>query len=195
MRSISPNAVALLSALLLFGCGGKDGDKTESTGTKTEPAEKTTSVAAPIIEEKSVAKSTANANTPAEPVAQKEKPLPGAPASGEAVRTDSGLTYYDLEVGTGPSPANEKAVVKVHYTGWFRDGAKMESSIDRNEPITQPLGEMIPGWIEGIASMKLGGKRKLVVPAELAYGARGGSGKISPNATLVFDVELLEIVE
>jgi len=110
------------------------------------------------------------------------------------VTNPSGLQYEDLVVGTGPSPARGESV-QVHYTGWLTDGSKFDSSKDRGTPFVFPLGmgRVIKGWDEGVASMKVGGKRKLIIPANLGYGAQGAGGVIPPNATLVFEVELLGI--
>jgi peptidylprolyl isomerase len=109
-------------------------------------------------------------------------------------KTASGLQYTDTKVGTGASPqAGQTAVV--HYTGWLMDGKKFDSSKDRGQPFQFVLGrgQVIKGWDEGVATMKVGGTRTLIVPPELGYGARGAGGVIPPNATLKFDVELLEI--
>jgi peptidylprolyl isomerase len=108
--------------------------------------------------------------------------------------TESGLQYYDIEEGTGETPEAGQTVV-VHYTGWLEDGTQFDSSVDRNEPFSFVLGEggVIPGWDEGVATMKVGGKRQLRVPAELAYGDAGAGSVIPPGATLIFDIELLEI--
>lgn len=110
------------------------------------------------------------------------------------VTTASGLKYVDLIVGTGREAAAGN-LVSVHYTGWLTNGTKFDSSVDRRESFSFPLGggKVIRGWDEGVAGMKVGGKRKLTIPPQLGYGSRGAGGVIPPNATLVFDVELLEI--
>ena len=108
--------------------------------------------------------------------------------------TESGLKYTDLVVGDGPSPETGQAVT-VHYTGWLEDGTKFDSSLDRGQPFTFAIGMggVIAGWDEGVATMKVGGKRQLVIPSELGYGAQGAGGVIPPNATLIFEVELLSV--
>ncbi len=108
--------------------------------------------------------------------------------------TDSGLKYDDLTEGGGNTAVAGKTVV-VHYTGWLTDGSKFDSSLDRNQPFQFRLGagQVIRGWDEGVQGMKEGGRRKLTIPANLGYGARGAGGVIPPNATLVFEVELLEV--
>jgi hypothetical protein len=119
--------------------------------------------------------------------------FPGDPVTGAWTTTASGLQYTDLKAGTGPSPRSAKSRVKVHYAGWLLDGTKFDSSLDRNEPATFPLNGVISGWTEGVGSMQVGGKRKFVIPAAMAYGDRGRPG-IPGKATLVFDVELLQVV-
>jgi len=114
--------------------------------------------------------------------------------TGQVITSPSGLKYMDHVVGTGEFPEGGKEVV-VHYTGTLENGKKFDSSVDRNEPFTFVIGEgrVIKGWDEGVMSMRVGGKRKLIIPANLGYGARGAGRAIPPNATLIFEVELLGI--
>jgi FKBP-type peptidyl-prolyl cis-trans isomerase FkpA len=112
----------------------------------------------------------------------------------QTVTTESGLKYLDMTVGTGRL-AELGDTASVHYTGWLADGKKFDSSVDRKEPFSFRLGagQVIKGWDEGVMGMKIGGKRKLTIPPQLGYGARGAGGVIPPNATLTFDVELLDL--
>lgn len=107
--------------------------------------------------------------------------------------TDSGLQFYDIKEGDGATPEEGQTVI-VHYTGWLEDGTKFDSSLDRGQPFSFPLGtgSVIAGWDEGVATMKVGGMRQLRIPADLAYG-EGGSGNIPPGATLIFDIELIDV--
>ena len=120
---------------------------------------------------------------------QGEKPVMGA-----EVTTPSGLKYVDEVIGAGESPKPGQMVV-VHYTGTLENGTKFDSSLDRNQPFTFQIGvgRVIKGWDEGVMSMKVGGKRRLIIPPQLGYGARGAGGVIPPNATLIFEVELLGV--
>ena len=128
--------------------------------------------------------------------------LPSTPAAAQAVgktmTTSSGLQIIDSKAGSGATPKTGQICV-MHYTGWLYQnsakGKKFDSSVDRGEPFEFPIGrhQVIAGWDEGVATMKVGGKRTLIIPPELGYGARGAGGVIPPNAPLIFDVELLEV--
>lgn len=121
-----------------------------------------------------------------------------AQSAGKTMTTASGLQITDTKVGTGVAPRAGQICV-MHYTGWLYQngakGAKFDSSLDRGQPFEFPIGtgRVIKGWDEGVASMKVGGKRTLIIPPDLGYGARGAGGVIPPNATLVFEVELLDV--
>lgn len=121
---------------------------------------------------------------------------PQAVAESDYIVSESGLKYHDFVVGDG-AIAEVGQTVSVHYTGWLTDGTKFDSSLDRGEPISFTIGtgQVISGWDEGIAGMQVGGQRQLVIPADLAYGEAGAGGVIPPNATLVFEVELLAVQE
>ncbi len=121
-----------------------------------------------------------------------------AEAAGKTMTTQSGLTITDTTVGTGAIPEKGQTCV-MHYTGWLYEngvkGQKFDSSVDRGQPFEFKIGvgQVIGGWDEGVATMNVGGKRTLIIPPELGYGARGAGGVIPPNATLIFDVELLGV--
>ncbi len=114
--------------------------------------------------------------------------------SGDVVETASGLRYIIIKEGEGPEP-QQGQTVSVHYTGWLTTGSKFDSSVDRGQPFTFPLGagRVIRGWDEGVAGMRPGGKRTLIIPPNLGYGAQGAGGVIPPNATLLFEVELIRV--
>ena len=119
-------------------------------------------------------------------------------ADTKPIQTPSGLSYKDIKVGEGATPQKGQTVI-VHYTGWLQEnnqkGKQFDSSVDRGEPFSFQIGQgqVIAGWDEGVATMKVGGKRQLIIPAALGYGAQGAPGAIPPNATLIFDVELLGV--
>lgn len=165
----------LLFALMLLagvaGCQSDDSSKTETATTETAATE-----------------------TSATEATEGGETTEGYVVDDNEVTTESGLKYVDETVGDGASP-NKGDMVSVHYTGFLTDGTKFDSSVDRGQPFQFKIGvgQVIKGWDEGVMSMNIGGKRKLIVPPELGYGARGAGGVIPPNATLVFDVELLGI--
>lgn len=127
------------------------------------------------------------------------EPTPAAAqTAGNTITTPTGLKIADTKVGTGATPRTGQTCV-MHYTGWLYEngakGKKFDSSVDRGQPFEFPIGaqRVIAGWDEGVATMKVGGKRTLIIPPQLGYGARGAGGVIPPNATLIFDVELLGV--
>lgn len=161
--------VVLTAAISLSGCGGTAGSKSQSSA----PSGAESSAQVPVPD-----------------------PSQGTTATGpgsDATEVTE-LKMVDEVIGTG-AEAKKGDRVTVHYTGWLTDGTKFDSSKDRNEPFAFALGagEVIAGWDQGVAGMKVGGKRKLTIPSELGYGARGAGGVIPPNATLMFDVELLKV--
>jgi len=121
-------------------------------------------------------------------------PFPLAASGEDYTTTASGLRYLDLVEGKGAHPKKGQTIV-VHYTGWLKDGTKFDSSLDRHDPLSFRIGvgQVIRGWDEGLLTMRVGGKRRLIIPPKLGYGARGAGGAIPPNATLVFEVELLKL--
>ena len=132
----------------------------------------------------------------AQSAARKSGPDTSAPTkvTGDGVKTDSGLVYWDIRVGNG-AVAKEGSHVRVHYTGWLTSGKKFDSSVDAGKPFDFTIGngEVIKGWEEGITGMRVGGKRQLRIPPDLAYGAEGSPPDIPPNSTLIFDVQLLGV--
>ena len=126
--------------------------------------------------------------------ARQTEPTPAAPQEGREVVTPSGLRYTDLQVGAGAEAVKGKTV-EVLYTGWLEDNTKFDSSLDPNHPFTFRIGidDVIQGWHQGIAGMKVGGRRRLVVPPELGYGKQGVARVVPPNARLIFEVELVNV--
>ena len=162
----------LVLALLLLagaaGCQSDDSAKTETATTETAATETAATEGGETME--------------------------GTAVDENEVTTESGLKYVDNTVGDGASP-KEGDMVTVHYSGFLTDGTKFDSSVDRGQPFQFKIGvgQVIKGWDEGVMSMAIGGKRKLIIPPELGYGSNGAGGVIPPNATLLFDVELLGI--
>ena len=171
--------VALVLALVVCGC------KAQQPETATPPTE----TVAPDAE--STESESPGAAKEADPLDAARKL--GTPTENEVVAMDSGLEYIDVKVGEG-AEAEAGQTVSVHYTGWLVNGTKFDSSVDRGQPFEFPLGggRVIKGWDEGVAGMKIGGVRKLIIPSDMGYGSRD-AGPIPPDSTLLFEVELLGV--
>jgi FKBP-type peptidyl-prolyl cis-trans isomerase FkpA len=181
IRTYALVTVALLVALSLAACGAAP----QSTNQTTQPSNQTEAT-----EANPTTQSTGEASEP---------PSAAEPAGGDTfpkadAKETKTLVVKDIKVGTGAEATPGKSVT-VQYTGWLLDGTKFDSSRDRNQPFVFPLGggQVIKGWDQGVAGMKVGGKRVLVIPPDLGYGAQGAGGVIPPNATLVFEIELLKV--
>jgi peptidylprolyl isomerase len=190
---------ALVALAALAGCSGSKTETTQQMGQKEEmgKADETGHPPHPGHEDHAApageaAQTGMAGEQPGAMATGEAKPM--TESGGEIVTTASGLRYQDLTVGTGASPDAGRIAV-VHYTGWLTNGTKFDSSVDRGTPFEFPVGQgrVIKGWDEGVATMKVGGKRKLMIPPTLAYGPQGAGGVIPPNAELIFDVELLGV--
>jgi FKBP-type peptidyl-prolyl cis-trans isomerase len=187
--------IAMLAGVLgLAACGGTSSSDKTATAAAGVAVQPTVPAAVPTVcPSPTAVPPPAIAPTALPPGALSDGNAPGIPPlQGDIQTTPSGLRYIDETVGTGASPQPTDAVT-VNYTGWLTDGTKFDSSVDRCQPASFPLNRVIPGWTEGVGSMKVGGKRRLIIPAELAYGAQGRPPTIPGGATLIFDVELLSI--
>ena len=187
MRDILISFAVLTAFCVVLLVAQFTGTKGDAIAANLSATESTTAAETQIAQAAADLTVEEDAATPAEDASE-------VPAEENLVTTDSGLQYEEIVEGTGAMPQKGQRVT-VHYTGTLADGTKFDSSRDRNRPFsfTIGVGQVIKGWDEGVATMRVGGQRKLVIPPELGYGARGAGGVIPPNATLLFDVELLRI--
>jgi peptidylprolyl isomerase len=182
--------LAIAAGVIAAACGGDDKSTTASPTTKATVASSGVKPGA-----SATGQSTVPAAGPTAPAAAlSDGNAPGIPELKGEIKSDGALRYIDEVVGTGASPASGQHVI-VHYTGWLTTGKQFDSSRTRNQPFDFVIGKatVIKGWDVGVATMKVGGKRRLIIPPELGYGARGAGASIPANATLIFDVELLDV--
>lgn len=185
--------VALICSLLFIACkkeGGGSPASSTAEATTAPPDDKPAAGRTGKIDLRP--KTTTTVQPSKKSVLPPEANPPTAPVLDGVLEVDRDVRYIDEKVGTGPSPVKNKPV-EVHYTGWLLDGTRFDASVDRNEPIKFNFdgGQVIKGWDIGLSTMKVGGKRRIIIPAELAYGERAMGNVIPANSMLVFDVELL----
>jgi peptidylprolyl isomerase len=174
-------AITFAASLALAACGSSDSNNASKTASPPTGGVKPGA--------------SATANQPAAPTQATDGNAPGIPPLSQPIQTTaSGLRYMDEKVGGGASPKSGQHVT-VHYTGWLTNGTKFDSSRDRNQPFAFAIGQgqVIKGWDEGVLAMKVGGNRRLIIPAALAYGPSGRPPTIPANSTLIFDVELISV--
>jgi FKBP-type peptidyl-prolyl cis-trans isomerase FkpA len=189
---IKTRYVMLVALLVVLGC--KSGEQAGMSESARASSEGMTTEATESMDSAKQAGATARESAK-DSMAENAENAEGAMAEkAKEVYLGNGLTYQDLVVGTGKT-AEAGMRASVHYTGWLADGTKFDSSVDRGQPFSFVIGQgqVIRGWDEGVKGMKVGGKRKLTIPPQLGYGERGYPGVIPPNATLVFEVELLDL--
>jgi peptidylprolyl isomerase len=192
MLKLTLSRAGLVSVCCLMVACTPESKVSETTTTTTASTTSATVTATPTETATVTATPTATATVTATPTPT-GKPTP-ADGNKKVVTTASGLKYTDVKVGTGATPKTGQTVI-VHYVGTLENGTKFDSSRDRSQPFDFIIGtgQVIKGWDEGLSTMKVGGRRNLIIPAKLGYGERGAGGAIPPNATLLFDVELLGV--
>jgi len=186
MRSLGSSLALLLFPASLLAC-----DPPPAAPTNAAPSASGQASASSPASAQASAPSGAPAPVCAEPPDLTK--LPGEQPTAPWTTSPTCLRYSELKVGAGAQPKSRLSTVRTHYTGWLPDGTKFDSSVDRGKPLDIRLSQVVKGWTEGLLGMKVGGKRKLVIPYELGYGD-GGKGNIPPKATLIFDVELVDVL-